>query len=567
MSNQDADVLRCWRCRKYIANSVCLAKCHGKEPSETSQPSAAAQESCNVWHVNLEAIPEWVKCVIEKAQWTIGKLHCPFCEACLGGFNFVCKSKCSCGQLVNIHFCKSRTDYQPAFSVKLAKSSGKHLPLFKIQSGFSKDACHEVETVALEIKNKGLSYMARNNNDTGRLTEALCLEVRAPRLEMKSEKLPLKALNKERNLSASYPMNDACTVKPFHRRSRSLDLNIRETLVLSPTLYETGSMGTIYHGQNENPPVYTQSGLQLKYNRKDGSSFQDLYSCSADQLLQKRFRVTSFTTLLHRETESKCDFEATGQSSGSATADGSPSVMNLSSPTSAVEEEQYITPVGLVQPTSISFNQKLNKRERNKLKSLRRKQRRREQWLQKQTANDNRHTDDEHELRGDKESYLCAVCLDVYFNPYMCYPCHHIFCEPCLRMLAKDNPASTPCPLCRTTIARVFFQTELNNSTRSFFPTEYLKLKENFQKSNSAKWPLPSCKKAFRVFEGFQRRSDTVTRRHFPHAAHRMDYMDFEDDSRGWRFDMDMVIIYIYSVNWVIGFIVFCFLCYFFFPF
>ncbi|RMC04480.1 hypothetical protein DUI87_18925 [Hirundo rustica rustica] len=75
-------------------------------------------------------------------------------------------------------------------------------------------------------------------------------------------------------------------------------------------------------------------------------------------------------------------------------------------------------------------------------------------------ANDNLHADDEHELRGDKESYLCAVCLDVYFNPYMCYPCHHIFCEPCLRMLAKDNPASTPCPLCRTTIARVFFQTE-----------------------------------------------------------------------------------------------------------
>ncbi|KAK2521120.1 Rnf180 [Columba guinea] len=249
MSNQAADVLRCWRCRKYIANSVCLAKCHGKEPSDTSQPSAAAQESCNVWHVDLEAVPEWVKCVIEK------------------------------------------------------------------------------------------------------------------------------------------------------------------------------------------------------------------------------------------------------------------------------------------------------------------------------TANDNLNTDDEHELRGDKESYLCAVCLDVYFNPYMCYPCHHIFCEPCLRMLAKDNPASTPCPLCRTTIARVFFQTELNNSTKSFFPTEYLKLKENFQKSNSAKWPLPSCKKAFRVFEGFQRRSDTVTRRHFPHAAHRMDYMDFEDDSRGWRFDMDMVIIYIYSVNWVIGFIVFCFLCYFFFPF
>ncbi|XP_009462497.1 PREDICTED: E3 ubiquitin-protein ligase RNF180 [Nipponia nippon] len=567
MSNQEADVLHCWRCRKYIANSVCLAKCPGKEPSETSQPSAAAQESCNVWHVNLEAIPEWVKCVIEKAQWTIGKLHCPFCEACLGGFNFVCNTKCSCGQLVNIHFCKSRTDYQPAFSVKLEKSSGKHLPLLKIQSGFSKDTCHEVVTATLEIKNQGLLYMARNNNDSGRLTEALCLEVRAPRFEMKSKKLPLKALNQKRNLSASCPMNDACTVKPFHRRSHSLDLDIRGRLVLSPALYETCSMGTIYHGQNENPLVYTQSGLQLESNRKDGGSFQDLFSSSGDKL-QKRFQVTSFTTLLHRETESECDFEATGQSSVSATADGSPFVMNISSSTNAVEEEQYTTPVHLVQPTSISFNQKLNKREKNKLKSLRRKQRRRERWLQKQTANDNLHADDEHELRGDKESYLCAVCLDVYFNPYMCYPCRHIFCEPCLRMLAKDNPASTPCPLCRTTIARVFFQAELNNSTKSFFPTEYLKLKENFQKSNSAKWPLPSCKKAFRVFDaGFQRRSHTVTRRHFPHAAHRMDYMDFEDDSRGWRFDMDMVIIYIYSVNWVIGFIVFCFLCYFFFPF
>ncbi|NXL90533.1 RN180 ligase, partial [Alectura lathami] len=569
MSNQETDVLRCWRCRKYIASSVCLAKFYGKEPSGTSQQSAVDGKSCNVWHVSLEAIPEWVRCVIEKAQWTVGKLHCPFCEARLGGFNFVCNTKCSCGQLVNIHFCKSRTDYQPAFSVKLAKSSGKRLPLCKIKSGLSKDTHHEVVTAASDISLKELSYITRsNNNDTERLTEALYLEARSPRFVVKNRKFPLKALNQKGNLSAPCPLNGACTLKPFHRRSHSLDLSIRETLALSPALFETSSMGSVYHmkwskGQNENPPLYTRSSLQWDSN---SSASQGRYSSGADQP-QKMFRATSFTTLVCRDTESECDFEVTGQSSGNAFADGSPFPVNISSPTSAVEEEQYIAPAGLVHPASISFNQKLSKRERNKLKSLRRKQRRRERWLQKQTANDNLHTDDEPELRRDKESYLCAVCLDVYFNPYMCYPCHHIFCEPCLRMLAKDNPASTPCPLCRTTIARVFFQAELNNSTRSFFPTEYLKLQESFQKSNSAKCPLPSCKKAFRVFEGFRRRSDTVIRRHFPHAAHRMDYMDFEDDSRGWRFDMDMVIIYIYSINWVIGFIVFCFLCYFFFPF
>ncbi|KYO29173.1 E3 ubiquitin-protein ligase RNF180 isoform A [Alligator mississippiensis] len=297
-------MLRCWKCRKYVANSDCLIKCHGKQQCEFS---TAAQNTCNVWHMNLEDLPDWVKCAIEKAQWTIGKLNCPFCGTRLGGFNFVRNTKCSC-----------------------------------------------------------------EDDDTG---------------------------------------------------------------------------------------------------------------------------------------------------------------------------QENITPVDQ-EPASISLvtvhQKKLSKRERNKLKSLRRKQRRRERWLQKQISNDNVNTDDEHEHRGDKESFLCAVCLDVYFNPYMCYPCRHIFCEPCLRMLAKDNPTSTPCPLCRTIIARVFFQSELNNSTKSFFPSEYLKLKENFQKSSSAKWPLPSCRKAFRVFEGFQRHADPVARRHFPHAAHRMDYMDFEDDSRGWRFDMDM---------------------------
>lgn len=143
-------------------------------------------------------------------------------------------------------------------------------------------------TATLEIKNQGLSYMARNNNGTGRPTEALCLEVRAPRFEMKSKKLPLEALNQKRNLSASCPMNDACIIKPFHRRSHSLDLNIRERLVLSPALCETSGMGPIYHGQNENPPVYTRSGLRLESNRKDGSAFQDQYSSNADKR-QKRF--------------------------------------------------------------------------------------------------------------------------------------------------------------------------------------------------------------------------------------------------------------------------------------
>ncbi|XP_075955749.1 E3 ubiquitin-protein ligase RNF180 [Anarhichas minor] len=176
-------------------------------------------------------------------------------------------------------------------------------------------------------------------------------------------------------------------------------------------------------------------------------------------------------------------------------------------------------------------------------------------------------SEDDDVSADEKEGYICAVCLDVYFSPYMCQPCDHIFCEPCLRTLAKNCPTNTPCPLCRTIITHVFFQKELNQTARTFFPKEYLSRKQNFQKASCAKWPLPSCRKLFRIFGGFQRQSSPIARRQFPHGGgYRLDDLDFEDVSRGWRFDMDMVIIYIYSVNWVIGFFIFCFLCYLFFP-
>ncbi|XP_056274329.1 E3 ubiquitin-protein ligase RNF180 [Pseudoliparis swirei] len=228
-----------------------------------------------------------------------------------------------------------------------------------------------------------------------------------------------------------------------------------------------------------------------------------------------------------------------------------------------------------VVPTCVPFG--MSKREKNRITCLRRRRRRKERWRHSQlqesrqssTGNPSSSSgsEDDDVSAGDKEGYICAVCLDVYFSPYMCQPCNHIFCEPCLRTLAKNSPTSTPCPLCRTIITHVFFQKELNQTARTFFPNEYLFRKQNFQKASCAKWPLPSCRKLFRIFGGLQRQSSPVARRQFPHGeGYRLDHLDFEDDSRGWRFDMDMVIIYIYSVNWVIGFLLFCFLCYLFFP-
>lgn len=179
-------------------------------------------------------------------------------------------------------------------------------------------------------------------------------------------------------------------------------------------------------------------------------------------------------------------------------------------------------------------------------------------------------TDDDNEYAEEKESYICAVCLDIYFNPYMCYPCHHIFCEPCLRTLAKDNLASTPCPLCWTIISIVFFQTELINATETFFTKEYLKRKQRFQKSSSAKWPLPSCWKAYHLFGGHRTvvlLASGVCLMVSTDMQLQLEGGSLHILSIGWIICTLRMIAMDGGLNWVIGFIVFCFLCYFFFPF
>ncbi|XP_055003139.1 E3 ubiquitin-protein ligase RNF180 [Sorex araneus] len=567
-NQEEISVLRCWKCRKSIASSGCLMKYLGSQ-TLTDIHDSADETICPVWHMNVEALPEWINCLIKKAQWTVGKLNCPFCGARLGGFNFVSTPKCSCGQLAAVHLSKRRTDYQLTWAGQLMSPSLKYLSHPRVQLGCDKEALLTVG--ASRNRNHGLLNMALNNNGPGRLTEALCLEVRSTYFEMKNENLLFKASDPKYQLFVPQLVTGKCTTRAFHRKSHSLDLNISEKLTLLPTLYEIHSKTTAYPRLNETQPI-DLSGLPLQSNSKNGCSCQISSSFDPNMLLQ-RFSVAPCETQTQRG-EFQCGLEASTVYSDHSSSNSLTFLMDLPSASrsmlEASDQEDRLSPLDFLHSSSFSLgaiNQRLNKRERSKLKNLRRKQRRRERWLQKQTLNNEMSTDDDNEYAEEKESYICAVCLDVYFNPYMCYPCHHIFCEPCLRTLAKDNPASTPCPLCRTIISRVFFQTELNNATKTSFTKEYLKIKQSFQKSSSAKWPLPSCRKAFHLFGGFHRRAAPVTRRQFPHGAHRMDYLHFEDDSRGWWFDMDMVIIYIYSVNWVIGFIVFCFLCYFFFPF
>ncbi|XP_060075126.1 uncharacterized protein LOC132554823 isoform X2 [Ylistrum balloti] len=52
------------------------------------------------------------------------------------------------------------------------------------------------------------------------------------------------------------------------------------------------------------------------------------------------------------------------------------------------------------------------------------------------------------------EEHTCPICFDLYCHPMRTSPCGHIFCEMCLRRLAKTKPVKTPCPLCRQVIVK-----------------------------------------------------------------------------------------------------------------
>lgn len=586
-------ILRCWKCRRLVLDAGSLSISEGIEPSNTQN---AGQINCTIWHVNLESAPEWIRKEIEKSWWTNGRLNCPRCGARLGDFNFVCPAKCPCGQTVTVHICKSRTDYEPPRLIRISESA-------EVKSLRKLQYMHGLETLAkMEHGTESSLSRYRQNHSRKmaheRMTDALCLEARSCSrgiVEVDRNEFNFKAAYPQPCSSASQPVRARCAVKGFHKKSLSLDFNrtnSKDTSVSFAGVHglcpRSSSCGLIMNHIDETAtpmqqiPLAEDTNLQLTtHEALNGALFRSQYVKDSDFVLSPQ-------SFRNHPAEEYCEDGDPGPSvprlRKSKTAHISSVVRgwspDLSTEASDVEEWEEGHEAGTSNPCddpalcipifSTVGDRPLSKRQRNKLKSLKRKQRRWQRWQQsklkeqKQASSSSLTTsDDDDEINWEKKGYICAVCLDIFFSPYMCYPCHHIFCEPCLRTLAKDNPTSTPCPLCRTIITRVYFQTELNTTMKSLFSEEYLVRRQSFQKASCAKWPLPSCRRLIKVLGGFGRRPDPVARRQFPHGAYRL---DFEDDNRGWRFDMDMVIIYIYSVNWVIGFIIFCFLCYFFFP-
>lgn len=434
--------LRCRKCRRCLIDTTSLLKV------VTSTEAAA---TCNVWHLNIEFLPDWILASVDQASWTIGKLNCQVCRARLGGFNFINSSKCTCGLDTTVHLSKSRVDQDFKAPVMLTRP------------GRTRE--HDV---------------GRRNNDAESQTISS-------------------------SPSTSSTFSFSCTV-PHVVSAAEMEFESSREQQIPNTVERRTDLPLLY----ELPPQV--------------SDYQE------------------------RIEEQHVDFDSRTSLDG------------------AVDQE--VVRLGVMEESlrniSPNLEPKLTKREKNRLKSLRRKQRKKERWVQRQQEAkdlamkwDLTGSDDE-----ERDGYTCAVCLDVYYSPYKCHPCNHVFCEPCLRTLAKNRPSNTPCPLCRTLISHVLFQEELNQTTKTCFPKVYRSRHETFQKINYSKWPLPNCPKRFRIFWGFQRHGGPANRWQFPHRAFGLDALDW-GDMWGWPFDIDFVIISVYSLHWVMAFIIFCGLCYF----
>ncbi|XP_031133429.1 E3 ubiquitin-protein ligase RNF180 isoform X1 [Sander lucioperca] len=524
-------MLRCRRCRKGIVDSTRLSMV------EATDESSAAP--CSIWHVDVDTLPEWILASVHQAQWTVGKLKCQNCGARLGGFNFINRSECPCGRDATVHLNKSRVD-----------RDHKHYVLIV-----------QPRRTRPEKERPGTLTDGPQSRDQRSVFNRTALDgVQLNCAAVMSHISPAEASNSPTDSENPPSFSFSPLYCISHRRRCSLEDDSAVGACFCPvspavkSVVESTRTGT--HGSTR--PAVPHLTSQRFDTDGDASvagrrfvSGRTRRSRLGGQPLRTAEEVESSpeTTAVHQEVSASARLFHRGRSVSD----------------SAAEQDPEVSPEAL---TASPASNRLSKREKNRLKSLRRKQRRRERWLlsqleQAESVSGSQMDNEEEEEH--REGLTCAVCLEVYFSPYSCQPCGHVFCEPCLRTIAKNRPTNAPCPLCRALISHTNPHHELNETAKTFFPKVYYARKQNFQSALCAKWPLPSCRKRFRTFWGEPRQAAAARRRwHFVHGGFTLNALDFTD-MRGWLFDIGLVIVYIHSVNWILAFLFLCFLMYYFF--
>lgn len=295
-------------------------------------------------------------------------MNFPFCEACLGEYNFISNTACLCGQFTDIHLYKRQTGCQIA--TRLPKSELKHLSLCKCDCDASKEIHKSATSGILRAENQRVPYLAKSNDSTGRLMEALCLELRSANFEMNNKKLCFKVSNLKASISASLAQNDGYTVKAFHRIPQSL----RKRLVLLPTLYGISTIERpVFSRQHDDTQHFNSKDYLPVKSNKVHNYFQFRLESDTSEL-SKNFLVTSYRILAQEETGFNPVWKASKSYLESAVTDQQlflPSSENIAKENTL---QLHIIPFYLLQPFT-TIDQELYKKKRNQLNNLGRKHR------------------------------------------------------------------------------------------------------------------------------------------------------------------------------------------------
>ncbi|KAA8584653.1 hypothetical protein FQN60_008438 [Etheostoma spectabile] len=526
-------MLRCRRCRKAIIDSTSIKKDGWLSVLEKRGLMGAV-------------LADWVSFMWEQveatddssAAWTVGKLNCQNCGARLGGFNFINRSECPCGRDAAVHLNKSRVD-----------RDHRHYDLI-VQPGRTRPEKERAGTPE------------QNRDQRPEFNRTPLDDVQLNCAAVASHLSPAEASNPptDRENPQSFSFSPLYCIS--HRRRCSLEDDSAFGACFCPVSpavkCAVESTGTGTHGSKRSPvPHLTSQRFDTDGEASVGAvagrrivSGRTRRSRLGGQLLQASEEVESSpeTTAVHQEVSASSRLFHRGSPRGLPGL--KPTEQEREEPAEESPEETEEERAMAAQPAGAGERAAapLTLWESFKAGSV-----------------SGSHMDSEEEE--DREGLTCAVCLELYFSPYSCQPCGHVFCEPCLRTIAKNRPTNTPCPLCRALISHTNPHHELNENAKAFFPKVYYARKQNFQSAFCAKWPLPSCRKRFRTFwdanvacltSGEPRQAAAARRRwHLVHGF-TLNALDF-NDVRG------LVIVYTHSVNWILASLFLCFLIYYFF--
>ncbi|XP_019622247.1 PREDICTED: E3 ubiquitin-protein ligase RNF180-like [Branchiostoma belcheri] len=555
---EDGCVLKCRRCRLSLVTGHSIVGSHG------NSEACPMEGLSTLWYISDNHIPDWVQEQITQVQWTKGRLLCPKCAGRLGLFDFVSPVKCPCGDQVfpPIHIQRCRVDVD--------KLSPKHVP--KTQQG------EKLPLKMCETKEQACGLLLTSEHFTG------------GQLETDSEKGKRRKNSTKGALAdgtGDAPARTGVTAAGTGDAPARTDDTPARTGVTAARTGVTAARTGVTAARTGATAARTGDAPTEKVDTH--SELAEMDSSVSDAHVSSSSDSTSTS-----EEEESSDQTYTWTSVSSqrplVVADDDDSCLQ---DTNLFQVLEGLDGGNTGSTADRRRTRRQTKRDRNKLKNIRKKQRRHEKWVKKQTQEeenfeeaereglicpicldlyyepymcqpcghifcDYRTQEEENFEEAEREGLICPICLDLYYEPYMCQPCGHVFCDPCLRQIAKDNPGCTACPLCRTVVITVNFSYQLSKTMQEFFPRHHESRRRAERQSRHRSWPLPGVSGA-RALWWTTVTSLTSRRagRNFPHYRSNDDDLNYDGSM------FDELLVYFYSVNWVIGLFVVCGLCYF----